>query len=280
MTRRKILTGLCGLTLGLSLTACGSKENNENPPSSESGSQISMADEKTDIMVFAAASMTDVLEDIKEVYEKDHPVNLSFSFDSSGTLKSQILEGADCDVFISAAQKQMDELDPSQPSYNGKVSIDKDTRMDLLENKVCLVVSDTYDKDIKSFKDLDSDKLESLALGNEDVPVGQYSEEILKNLGIWDKIQDKISFGLNVREVATWVNENTVDAGIIYATDAKVFGLKVIDEADSSILTSRVIYPAAVLDNSKNKKEAQEFLQFLQGDTAKEMLTKRGFSPL
>lgn len=283
MKLKKIFTmTLCSL-IAINLIACGAGKN-ENLTSDETINGLKEKNvnmESEELVVFAAASMTDVLEKLKDVYESDHQdINLTFSFDSSGTLKSQILEGADCDIFISAAQKQMNELDPDQKNYNGKVAIDKQTRTDLLENKVCLVASGDNEKGVEKFQDLAKENIETIALGNEDVPVGQYSEEILKNLGIFEKIQPKISYGSNVREVASWIKENAVDAGIIYATDAKVFDLNIVAEADDSMLDNKVIYPAAVLESSKHKEEAKEFLEFLQTDQASEIFTKAGFTPV
>lgn len=288
MKLKKIIGAVFLGALALSMSACGSaKKTNEaskestNVESVQSTEVEALSTEKKDVIVFAAASMTDVLADIKQAYEKEHQdINLTFNFDSSGTLKSQILEGADCDLFVSAAQKQMNELDPENEKYNGKVSIDKESRIDLLENKVCLVVSGDNEKNIESFEDLNTDKVSTIALGNEDVPVGQYSEEILKKLGIFDQIQSKVTYGTNVREVTSWVKEKAADAGIIYATDAKVFDLNVVSIADDSLLENKVIYPAAVLENAKHKQEAKDFLEFLQKNKAKESFKKFGFSPL
>lgn len=286
--RKIVTTALCSI-MAINLVACGAK-NNDNSESTENSASLEQVEskggkevdkEKKEVVVFAAASLTDVLEELKGVFEKDHEkVNLTFNFDSSGTLKSQILEGADCDLFVSAAQKQMNELDPENENYNGKVAIDNETRLDLLENKVCLVASGENEKGIEKFEDLDSDKVETIALGNEDVPVGQYSEEILENLGIFDKIQSKISYGSNVREVASWVSEKTVDAGIIYATDAKAFDLNIISKADDSMLDNKVIYPAALLKDAINKEEAKDFLEFLKTDQASEIFEKAGFTPV
>lgn len=264
---KKILVGLSLSTILIILTACRGSDTKSV--------------EKEDLVVFAAASTTDVLEEIKSVYEKENPkVNLVFNFDSSGSLKEQIMEGAGCDVFISAGQRQMNELDPTKDAYKGKARIDEYTRIDLLENKVTLVVADGNKNEITSFEDMNTDKVESLAIGNEDVPVGQYSQEILTKLGIYDEIKDKISLGSNVREVTSWVKEGLVDAGIVYATDAKVFDLEVVAEADETLLDTKVIYPAAVIASSKEKEESQRFLDFLEDDKSSEILRKYGFSPL
>lgn len=279
MNLKKILLSVFIAFLALTLISCSGK-NKDVETATENSKQEEKV-EKKDLVVFAAASMTDVLEDLKNKYEEENNnVNLIFNFDSSGTLKTQIIEGADCDVFISAAQKQINELDPDNENYNGKVSIQKDTRIDLLENKVTLVVAKGNAKNIDKFEDLNSDKVETIALGNEDVPVGQYSEEILNNLGIFEKIQPKVTLGTNVREVASWVSENTVDAGIVYATDAKAYDLEVVAQADDSMLDNKVIYPAAVLDNSKNKEEAKNFLEFLQTEEAAKVFEDAGFTPI
>ncbi|MDY6126810.1 molybdate ABC transporter substrate-binding protein [Anaerococcus sp.] len=278
MKVRKVLRGLFGLGLALGLVSCGSKDKPKEDMSKNA--QRKDAD-KEELVVFAAASMTDVLDQIKTSYEKQNPeVNLIFNFDSSGTLKTQIEEGANCDVFISAAQKQMNELDPKSEDFKGKAAIKDKSRIDLLENKLCLVVGEKYDSKISKFEDLATDKVKTLALGNEDVPVGQYSKGILKNLGIYDQVMAKASLGSNVREVASWVSENTADAGIVYATDAKAFGLKVVAEAKGSMLENKIIYPAAILENSNNKEEAQKFLNFLLEDESGQIFEDAGFSVL
>lgn len=235
---------------------------------------------KLDLNVFAAASMTESLEELKAVFEEENPgINLVFNFDSSGTLKTQIAEGAACDVFISAAKKQMDELDPNRESKDSNITIDPSTRFDLVENEVVLAVKEDSDKDIRSFDDIKTDKVATIALGNADVPVGQYSESLLKNMGIWEMIQDKISFGSNVKEVTSWVTEGAVDCGIIYSTDAKAAGLKIVDTADPDMLDKKVIYPAALIENSPNREASEKFLEFLKSDKARGVFAQYGFKP-
>ena len=281
MNFKKIaMTALAGALLIGTAGCANNKKNDNNSNELMSNSNVAKSNEATDtkdkkkVTVFAAASMTEALEELKTEFEKENPdLNLTFNFDSSGTLKTQIDEGADCDVFVSAAQKQMDELDKED-------KIDKETRFDLLENEVTLAVAKGNEKGIKDFKDLEKDEVEKIALGNSDVPVGQYSEEILKNLGIWDKIQDKVTFGSNVKEVTSWVSEKTVDCGIVYKTDAKTAGLETVAVADDSMLENKVIYPAALLKNSKNPEEGKKYLEFLQGEKASEILDKYGFKPL
>ena len=233
--------------------------------------------------VFAAASMTETLTEIQEMYKEVAPnVTLVFNFDSSGTLKTQIQEGADCDVFISAAQKQVNQLDKdADPEVNteGLDYVLEGTRINLLENKVVLAVPDGNPKGIESFADLGTDKLSLLALGNEDVPVGQYSEEILTNLGILDQLEqeNKITYGSNVKEVTTQVSEAAADAGIIYATDAYSAGLPVVAQADDT-MCKQVIYPAAVLNISENQDAAEAFLDYLKTDDCMKVFEEVGFT--
>ena len=222
------------------------------------------------------------LEQIQQMYAEVEPnVTLGFNLDSSGTLKTQIQEGADCDLFISAAQKQMDQLDiEADPAVNeeGLDYVEKESRVDLLENKVVLAVPDGNPAGIESFEDLGTDKVQLLALGNEDVPVGQYSMEILNTLGILEDLEaaSKITYGSNVKEVTTQVSEASADAGIVYATDAFSAGLSTVAQAGSD-LCQRAIYPAAVLKVSEHPEEAQAFLDYLQTDACMKVFEEVGF---
>lgn len=287
--RKKVIAGLLAGALAVSMLGCGSKQAEEIPAAEETtGAEDTAAEETAEadpvtLNVFAAASMTETMTEIQEMYKEVAPnVTLVFNFDSSGTLKTQIQEGADCDVFISAAQKQMNQLDKdADPEVNtdGLDYVLEGTRMNLLENKVVLAVPDGNPKNIESFADLGTDKLILLALGNEDVPVGQYSTEILTNLGILDSLEaaGKITYGSNVKEVTTQVSEAAADAGIIYATDAFSAKLTVVDQAGSD-LCKQVIYPAAVLNVSKNQEAAKEFLAYLQTDTCMKVFEAVGFA--
>ena len=289
MMRKKVIAGLLAGALAVSMLGCGSKQAEEIPAAEETtGAEDTAAEETAEadpvtLNVFAAASMTETLTEIQEMYKEVAPnVTLVFNFDSSGTLKTQIQEGADCDVFISAAQKQMNQLDKdADPEVNtdGLDYVLEGTRVNLLENKVVLAVPDGNPKNIESFADLGTDKLILLALGNEDVPVGQYSTEILTNLGILDSLEaaGKITYGSNVKEVTTQVSEAAADAGIIYATDAFSAKLTVVDQAGSD-LCKQVIYPAAVLNVSKNQEAAKEFLAYLQTDTCMKVFEAVGFA--
>ena len=281
--KKKLIAGLLVSAMAVSLSGCGASKAEEAPAASDSAAEETAEAESVTLNVFAAASMTETLTEIQEMYKDVAPnVTLVFNFDSSGTLKTQIQEGADCDLFISAAQKQMNQLDKdADPEVNteGLDYVLEGTRVNLLENKVVLAVPDGNPKDIESFEDLETDKLSLLALGNEDVPVGQYSTEILTNLGILDSLEaeSKITYGSNVKEVTTQVSEAAADAGIIYATDAFSAGLTVVDQAEGD-LCKQVIYPAAVLNISKNPEAAKEFLAYLQTDTCMQVFEAVGFT--
>lgn len=245
--------------------------------------QTEAAAEPVELVVFAAASMTETLTEIADLYKEVAPnVTLTYTFDSSGTLKTQIQEGAECDVFISAAQKQMNQLDISaDPEVNtdGLDMILEGSRFNLVENKVVLAVPEGNPAGIESYEDLGTDKLNLICLGNEDVPVGAYSEEILTNLGILESLESasKITYGSNVKEVTTQISEGSVDCGIIYATDAFSAGLTVVDEATSD-MCKQVVYPAAILKESAHPEEAQAFLEYLKSDDCAAVFGTVGFA--
>ena len=242
--------------------------------------------EKTEIIVFAAASMTETLTEIGNTYmEQNENISLSFNFDSSGTLKKQIQEGAECDVFISAGQKQMNQLDSSCDSEKNPDGLDfvlQGTRMDLLENRVTLCVADNSDAGIDSFDTLAAKLKEGgvvLAMGNSDVPVGQYTQKILAYYGLDEEELAQsgvITYGSNVKEVTTQVTEGTVDCGIIYCTDAFSAGLTPVDYATAE-MCGQVIYPAAVMNTTEHQEEAKAFLAYLTTDAAMTVFEKVGF---
>ena len=245
------------------------------------------AQEKTELIVFAAASMTETLTKIAEQYRDVAPdVELVFNFDSSGTLKTQIEEGAACDIFISAAPKQMNELDiASDANVEGLDYVLQGTRIDLLENKVALAVPQGNPKGVNSYDDL-IEGLQAgslmLAMGNSDVPVGQYTQKILAYYGVSEEelaSKGVITYGSNVKEVTTQVSEAVVDCGIIYGTDAFSAGLTVVDTATQE-MCGQVIYPAAVLNISSAQEEAKAFLAYLTGEEAGAIFESVGFSPI
>lgn len=242
---------------------------------------------ETELVVFAAASLTETLTKIGERYEEENPdITLAFNFDSSGTLKTQIEEGADCDVFLSAGQKQMNELDISADEEKNPDRLDfvkEDSRIDLLENKVALVVPEDNPKKIESFSQLaellkDGEIL--MAMGNADVPVGQYTQKILDYYGLNEEElaqAGKITYGTNVKEVTVQVLEGSVDCGVVYCTDAFSAGLDVTDSATAE-MCGQVIYPAAVMKNSSDPEAAQAFLDYLGTDEAMDLFEEVGFS--
>lgn len=254
-----------------------------------SGGTTASGNETTTLVVFAAASMTETLTQLGEQYMAEHSdVKLLFTFDSSGTLKTQIQEGAECDIFISAGQKQMDQLDiTADPSINTEKLdfILKDSRFDILENKVALAVPDGNPANIQTYDDLAA-ALKSgevlLAMGNADVPVGQYTQKILTYYGLSEEelaASGMITYGSNVKEVTTQISEAVVDSGIIYQTDAYSAGLTVTDTA-SAELCGQVVYPAAILRDSQHPETAQAFLDYLTGDTGDRVFSAVGFTPI
>ena len=269
------------------MSACGGTETKETTEETEAEPQEEA--EPQDLIVFAAASMTETLTELGDKYMADHPeINIIYTFDSSGTLKTQIEEGADCDIFISAAQKQMDALDATadaEKNPDGLDFVDSDTRFDILENKVVLVVPEGNPKNINSFDDMKAG-LEGgsikMAMGNEDVPVGQYTQKILAFYGLDEAAlaqAGSITYGSNVKEVTTQVAEGTVDCGVIYATDAYSAGMDPVDTATEE-MCGKTIYPAAILKGTSDKEAAQAFLDFLQEDDSKKVFEKFGFIPL
>lgn len=230
--------------------------------------------EETEILVAAAASLKNAYEDkLIPMFEEANPgVTVKGTYDSSGKLQTQIEEGLDADVFMSAATKQMKALDEE-----GMIA--SDTITDLLENKIVLIVPAGNEKKLEKFEDIE--KADSIALGDPaSVPAGQYSEEALTNLGIWDKIQDKVSFGTNVTEVLNQVAAASADAGIVYATDAASMAdkVEVVAEAPEGSLSKKVIYPVAVVKGTAHEEVAKEFVAFLQTDKAITVFEDYGFS--
>ena len=290
---KKLVSLTLALTLALTLTACGGTSGTDESPAQNSetpAAQTTPAQaEAVEVVVFAAASMEATLTQIAEQYKEVAPnVNLVFTFDSSGTLKTQIEEGAVCDLFISAAQKQMNQLDAADTTgtNEGLDFVLSDTRINFVENKVVLAVPDDNPKDIQSFSDLAGDKLSLLCLGNDDVPVGAYSLQILDTLGIdIAALEDagKVTYASNVSEVANQVKEGAVDCGIIYATDAFTYELNVVDQATAD-MCDQVIYPAAVMKcggSEASQEAAQAFLDYIHtNESAIAVLEGVGFTVL
>lgn len=295
---KKIFALSLAIAMALTLAACGtsapaasaSASASAGSAAAASGSAAASTSQPVTLTVFAAASMTETLNKIAEQYKTVAPnVTLSFTFDSSGILKSQIQEGADCDLFISAAQKQMNQLDGSlkgdaDKNPDGLDMINTATRINLLENKVTLVVPKNNPKNITGFDQLSkmlSDGSVLMAMGNSDVPVGQYTEKILAYYKLDEAALAKsgvLTYGSNVKEVTTQVSEGAVDCGVIYATDAYSAGLTVVDTATAA-MCGQAIYPAAVLKAAKQPDAAKAFLAYLQTEPAMQVFQTVGFSP-
>ena len=293
--RIALFTALC-VTVCL-LAGCGAKTETptEAPAPAETAvpqteaPQTESPAEPVELIVFAAASMTETLTTLGEQYMSDHPeVTIVFNFDSSGTLKTQIQEGADCDIFISAGQKQMNQLDiTANPEVNteGLDFVLEGTRFNILENKVALAVPEGNPAEISSYDDLAAklkDGKAVLAMGNADVPVGQYTQKILAYYELSEDdlaAAGSVTYGSNVKEVTTQVSEAAVDCGIIYQTDAFSAGLTVVDTATAE-MCGQVIYPAAVLNISQNPDAAQAFLDYLVSDAGDVVFEAVGFTPV
>jgi molybdate transport system substrate-binding protein len=279
---KKFLAIILSLTLTLALCACGSGQTASTATAAPTATA-----QPVELVVFAAASLQETLQKLGDMYTAKNPgVKLSFTFDSSGKLKTQIQEGAACDIFISAAQKQMNQLDASQDETNNPDKLDfvvQGTRTNLLENKVALAVPEGNPKNIKSFDDLKAG-LEAgsivMAMGNSDVPVGQYTQKILTYLGLDEKTlasKGCITYGSNVKEVTTQVSEGTVDCGIIYQTDAFSANLTTVATADKD-MCGQVIYPAAIMNTTTDQTAAQAFLDYLKTDEAAQVFEAVGFT--
>ena len=275
---------LLALSLVLALTACGQKDT--APDTTQTDDPQTEQAEPVELIVFAAASMTETLTEIAELYKPAAPeVTITYNFDSSGKLLTQIKEGADCDLFISAAPTQMNAMDGSligdtEKNPDGLDLIVTDSRVNLLENKVTLTVPEGNPKGIESFDQL-AELLKGgdvmLAIGNSDVPVGQYTLKIFNYYGIDETaVADKLAYGNNVKEVTSQVSEAAADCGIIYATDAYSAGLTVVDSATAE-MCGQVIYPAAVLKGEK-EEAARAFLAYLETDAAMTVFERVGFS--
>ena len=285
--KRTLALLLATASMASVLTACGSSAS--SAAASSAAASSGAAAEPVELIVFAAASLTETLSAFGETYSAENPgVTFRFIFDSSGTLKTQIQEGADCDLFISAGQKQMNQLDSTasaEGNTEGLDFVDAESRVDLLENKVVLCVPEGSDKGIDSFDSLAEHlKAEDIlfCMGNSDVPVGQYTQKILAYYDLDEAAlaaAGVITYGSNVKEVTTQVSEASVDAGVVYCTDAYSAGLTPVDEATKE-MCGQVIYPAAVMKNALHAEAAKEFLAYLRTDKAATVFESVGFTAL
>ena len=258
----KIISLLLSILLILSFAGC---TNNTAKKESEAP--------KVSLTISAAASLKDAMEDIKKQYSKEKSnVTLNINYGSSGTLQQQIEQGADVDLFMSAAVKQMEAL-------SSKGLLLEDTKVNLLGNTVVLVVKKDSFLKLSSFNDLTADNINKIALGEpKTVPAGQYAEEIFTTLNILDKVKAKAAYGKDVKEVLTWVETSNADAGVVYGTDAKASSkVKVVATATKDLYKTPVVYPVSVIKASKHKSEAKALLKYMSGAKGKAIFTKYGF---
>lgn len=230
--------------------------------------------ETTTIMIAAASSLEAILTtDLIPKFEDQNPgIKVEGTYDSSGKLQTQIEAGLAADLFFSAATKQMDAL-------NGEGLISDNTRVDLLKNKIVLIIPINSTSGITKFEDIT--KADKIAIGDPDsVPAGQYAKEALTSLNLWDEVSAKASLGTNVTEVLNWVSEGSADAGIVYATDASLLPgkVKIVAEAPSGSLKKDIIYPVAIIKASTKQEAAQKFIDFLTSDAAMQMFESYGFT--
>ena len=261
MKRRQIFAFVCGLVATFILAA-GLRLFNPSPV---------VAQSNTRLLVSAAISLKDALEEVKPIYQRTKPnISITYNFGASGALQQQIENGAPVDVFVSAAQKQMNALASKNAILPG-------TRRNLLSNSLVLIVP-RNSSGITSFRQLTDSKVKKIAVGEpRSVPAGQYAEEVFKNLGILQQIKPKLVLGNNVRQVLSFVESGNADAGVVYTTDAKTSRqVKEVATAATN-LHSPIVYPVAVLKSSKNVSAAKEYVQFLSGNRARAVFQKYGF---
>lgn len=279
---KRVLNSALAFLMALSMAACGTKPavSASQAPSSEAASAVSSEAssseaapaEKVELMVSAAASLTDCMNEIKGLYEKENDgITITYNFAASGALQQQIEQGAPADVFFSAGKKQMQALSDAG-------LMDDSTIKDIVENKVVLITPKDGTK-LASFEELANVK--QIGVGEpETVPVGQYTAEVFENLKLTDVLKDKLVYAKDVREVLSWVETGNVDAGVVYETDAKISDKVEISCTAPEGSHKRVIYPVGVVKESKEADAAKAFVEYLFGDEAKTVFEKYGFSPV
>lgn len=258
--KKKKLVMIAAVVTAVLFVGCGTAE----VPETETASG--------ELMIAAAASLENCLtKEVIPMFNEKYPdITITGTYDSSGKLQTQIEEGAPVDVFFSASTKQTDAL-----AEEGL--IDQSDIVDLLENKIVLIVPEGMEAEYQEFADIT--KAASIAVGDpESVPAGQYAQESLTNLGIWEEVLAKASLGTNVTEVLNWVAEGSADAGVVYATDAaQTEKVSVVASAPADSVKP-VIYPAAVIKNCKNADAARLFIEFLQSSEVIKIFETNGFT--
>ncbi len=283
--KRTFCTFLAGLMIfaaGCSSQDAGSAVSQAAPESqtvSQPASSVlsqpeSEPEEKAELMISAAASLTDCMNEIKTQYTAAHPnVTITYNFGSSGALQQQIEQGAPCDIFFSAGKKQMQAL-------QDKSLVSDDSVKDVLENRVVLITPKDGKK-LQSFEDLKNADIKKIAVGElKTVPVGQYTQQVFDKMKLTGALSSKIVYAQDVRQVLSWVETENVQAGVVYETDAKISSKVAISCVAPDDSHDKVIYPVGVVKASKHPDEAQQFLSYLLGEDAKKVFTKYGFSSL
>lgn len=267
---KKLIALSLVLVMSVGLFACNNDKKTEEPAKQEETAKDTDKKAEGELYISAAASLKESMEEIGEDFTKETGIKVNNNFGSSGALQKQIEEGAQADVFVSAGKKQIKALEE-------KDLLENDSIKDLLQNEVVIIVPEAKKGEIKTLDDV-VEKAEKIAVAQTDsVPVGQYTKESLDNLKLWDKIEDRVVLAKNVREVLAWVEQGNADAGFVYRTDAMVAkDSVVIGELDPTSY-KEVIYPAAIVKDTKNKDASQKYLDFLNSDTAKKVFEKNGF---
>ncbi|MDF2631975.1 MAG: molybdenum transporter, periplasmic molybdate-binding protein [Caproiciproducens sp.] len=270
----------CALLTGLMIFAAGCTSNSTvssaAPAASAPASSAveSKAAEKVELMVSAAASLTDCMNEIKTAYAAEHPdTTITYNFGSSGSLQQQIEQGAPCDIFFSAGKKQMKAL-------QDKSLVAADSVKDVLQNQVVLITPKNGRK-IASFADLTAADIKKIGVGEpKSVPVGQYTAQVFEKMKLTDKLSSKLVYAKDVREVLSWVETGNVQAGIVYATDAKISDKVEVSCVAPEDSHDKVVYPLGIIKDSKHADAAKQFVDYLLGADAKKIFTKYGFSSL
>lgn len=262
MKRRHIFPFITWIVATVIILTVGVSCNNQSP---------SVVQANANLLVSAAASLKDALEEVKPLYRQTKSnVNVAYNFGASGALQQQIENGAPADIFVSAAQKQMDALESKNLILN-------DTRRNLLTNRLVLIVPKNSSS-ITDFTQLTDSNVKKIAIGEpKSVPVGQYAEEVFTKLGILKQIRPKLVLGNNVRQVLAAVESGNADAGVVYTTDAKTSNQVKVVATVAENLHSKIVYPVAVLKTSKNASAAREYVEFLSNNQAKTVFEKYGF---
>jgi molybdate transport system substrate-binding protein len=265
--------GFVLITLFLLLIPLGCSSNEKAPQTPTSSSSPKPSDgQKTELMISAAASLKDALNEIKTSFEQEHPnTSVTYNFGSSGKLAQQVEQGVPADVFLSASKKDMDTLQE-------KNLIVKDSRVDFAKNELALITNKDNPLTVSSFEDIDPDNIKHFAIGEpQSVPAGRYTQETFQTLHLWDKLQSKLVYGNDVRQVLTYVESGNAEVGVVYSTDALVSKKVKILATAKPEWHKPIIYPAATIINSPHKDEAKAFITYLSSEKGKETLSKYGF---